>query len=267
MAITYSATAASALILLLTACGGGGSIEINPLPPLAPWTGPASFNAFKPETLNAASVVNVASTDGAVILDGQKRYFQAKQTGPRFNFTAGTPWINDGINFTGGYEQINNTRIDHVIYADQISRADIGNGWVNATPVMDFISLCSPEQQYVLINASAIPQTDSNAFLNKTLSSRRYAKGTCLEEGSLKTLKFDAVGGAMEITTLSPSVSISAAEINQLIAGKSLATSDNQGERTMRFYKFKDTHGERLAIQEFVRYPADNRKSYIRIWY
>ena len=267
MAISYSASAASALILLLTACGGGGSIEINPLPSLDPWTGPASYYAFKPETLNAASVVTVASADGAVILDGIKRNFQAKQTGTRFNFTAGVPWINDGFNFTGGSEQQNNTRVDFVTYADQISRADIGNGSVNATPVMDFISLCSPAQQYVLINASAILQANSNAFLNMQLSSRRYAKGTCLEEGRLKTLMFDANGGAMEIATGDPAISISAAEINQLIAGQSLPTLDNQGQRTMRFYKFKDARGERLAIQEFVRYPADNNKSYIRIWY
>lgn len=267
MAISYSASAASALMLLLTACGGGGSIEINPLPPLGPWTGPSSYYAFKPETLNAASVVTIASTDGAAILDGQKRYFQAKQTGTRFNFTAGSPWINDGVNFTGGYEQINSSRIDYVTYADQISRADIGNGSVNATPVMDFISLCSPDQQYVLMNTSAILQADSIAFSGKTLSSRRYTKGTCQEEGRLKTLQFDTLGGAMEITTMGPSISISATEINQLIAGQSLPTLDNQGQRTMRFFKFKDGHGERLAIQEFVRYPADNNKSYIRIWY
>ncbi|MGL4602838.1 MAG: hypothetical protein ACRCU9_01730 [Iodobacter sp.] len=270
MAISYSATAASVSIFLLTACGGGGgSNEIKPPPPplLNAWTGPASYKAFKPETLDASSLVAVASADGAVILDGKKRNFQAKQTGPRFNFTAGAPWINDGINFTWSSELFNDNRIDSIVYPDGVTRADIGYGFANKTPAMDFISLCSPEQQHVLINAAAILQTDSNAFANKRLSSRRYAKGTCKEEGRMKTLIFDATGGAIEISTGAPVINISTAEINQLVAGKSLPDSDNQGNRTMLFYKFTDARGERMGIQEFVRYPADNSKSYIRIWY
>lgn len=270
MAISYPASAASALIVLLTACGGGGSVDFNPPPPivLEPWTGPSSYMAYKPETLDAASLVLVAGADGAVILDGKPRHFQAKQSGLRFNFTAGSPWNHDGLSFTGGSEQLNDSQIDYLIYADQKSRADIGNGSPkNTTPAMDFIALCAPDQQHFLINAAAIRLNDMNAFLKKTLSSKRYQKGTCLEDGRRKTLMFDAGGGAIEITTGEPNVAISADDFQRLIVGYSLPTPDNQGYRTMRFYKFKDANGERLGIQEFVRYPADNNKNYIRIWY
>jgi len=270
MAISYPASAASALIVLLTACGGGVSVDFNPPPPivLEPWTGPSSYMAYKPETLDAASLVVVAGADGAVILDGKKRNFQAKQIGLRFNFTAGSPWNHDGLSFIGGSEQLNDSQIDYLIYADKKSRADIGNGSSkNANPAMDFISLCAPDQQHFLINAAAIQLNDMNSFLNKTLSSKRHDKGTCLDDGRRKTLMFDAVGGAKEIITGEPAIAISADDFKRLLAGMSLATQDNQGSRTMRFYKFKDANGERLGIQEFVRYPADNNKNYIRIWY
>ncbi|AZN35323.1 hypothetical protein [Iodobacter ciconiae] len=268
MAISYSAAAASAFIVLLTACGGG-VVFVGDLPaPLPdPWSGPTRYAAYKPEAGSNMTPISVASTDGEVFLGGQKRYFQSKQGSLGFVFTAGHPWNLDGDRFSGGSEQISGNRIDFLLYADQKSRANIGNGSKNiVNPAMDFISLCAPDQQHFLINTAATRLYDSSPFLDKSLLSKRYERGTCSEEGSRRAIIFDANGGANIKNGNTIEEIFSFTELNKLAQGQSLPTSDNMGIRNMLFYQFRDANGTRLAIQELVSYP-DNTKNYIRIWY
>ncbi|WP_293935604.1 hypothetical protein [Iodobacter sp.] len=145
MAISFSKAAAVTSAALLTACGGGGLFDDSTTPTPEPWNGPSKYQAYKPDTRSNATPISVKSSNGEVVLDGQKRYFQAKQGSLGFIFTAGRPWNLDGENFTGGSEQISGNRMNYLLYADQKSRANIGNGPANiANPAMDFISLCAP---------------------------------------------------------------------------------------------------------------------------
>ncbi|STQ89862.1 hypothetical protein [Iodobacter fluviatilis] len=267
MARSFSKAATLTCVVLLSACGGGGLFDDSTSPAPEPWNGPGQYFVYKPETESNATPVTVKSANGEIYLDGQKRYFQSKQGSLGFIFTAGRPWNLDGENFTGGSEQISGNRIDSLLYADQKSRSNIGNGPKNiASPAMDFISLCSPDQQYFLINAAASRQYDSSMFAGKSLLGKRYERGTCSEEGSRRALVFDANGGASIRKGNVIEEVFSFTELNQLALGQSLPTLDNMGSRNMQFYQFRDGNGIRFAIQEFVFYP-NNTKNYIRIWY
>lgn len=103
-------------------------------------------------------------------------------------------------------------------------------------------------------------------FVGKKLLSKRYERGTCSEEGSRRVLEFDTNGGARIRNGNTTEETLSSNDINQLASGQSLPTVDKTATREMQFYWFRDSNGERLAIQEIV-YDASNTKNYIRIWY
>lgn len=265
--ISISTAAVAVCAVLLSACGGGGIFDDSTTPAPDPWNGPKNYLSYKPETGSNAIPVTVKSTNGEVFLDRQKRHFQSKQGSLGFIFTAGRPWNLDGDNFTGGSEQISGNRIDFLLYADQKSRANIGNGAKGiANPAMDFISLCSPDQQYFLINAAANRQYDSSLFAGKSFLSKRYERGSCSEEGSRRAMVFDASGGASIKNGNKIEEIFSVTELNKLAMGQSLPTLDNTGFRNMQFYQLRDLNGIRYVIQELVSYP-NSTKNYIRIWY
>ncbi|TCU81183.1 hypothetical protein [Iodobacter fluviatilis] len=267
-------------LLLLTACGGGGGSSddsiVNPEPPPVspqPWIGPKRFLLTKPETGNNPIEVSISHVDGAVMLDGVERKFQARAVERgQLAFSAGVPWIENSYKTSRSMLASNGNRVNYIEYSDSQSLAEIGAGDSNSiVAVRDYIALCSPSQRYSLINADAKPLSSESLslFANRTLRSPRHEFNAC--SGNSRYLNFDAEGGATismggSSESLLGAERFSAAQLQFMAHGNSMLMPDGVGMRSIVIYQFNDSSGSRLAIQEFASYP-DARKNYIRIWY
>lgn len=269
-------TASVVLVALLSACGGGGGLDLvinptpTPVPPLKAWTGPSQFVLTQPETGLRTTALFVASADGAIDLDGTRRYFQAAAMPEgQLAFSAGQPWQEDANKISRAMQEINGKKLFTVEYPDEKSLSLIGGGLANqATAVRDFIALCTPGKRYFLLNADARRVfADSLAqFKNQTLQAKNFTASQC--SAALSVMQFDASGNVTLNTTQSGSLpeAISASQMQLLANGGHVLTADGIGKRSFMFYSLTDTAGTRMLIQEFVVYPNE-QQNYIRIWY
>ncbi|QZA82222.1 hypothetical protein [Deefgea piscis] len=269
-------TASMVLVALLSACGGGGGLDLvinptpTPAPPLKAWTGPSQFMLTQPETGSRTTQLSVATADGAVDLDGTRRNFQAAaMPDGQLAFSAGQPWQEDASKIERAMQAINGKKLFTVDYPDDKSVSLIGGGLATqATAVRDFIALCTPGKQYFLLNADARRMySDSLAqFKNQILQAKNFTASQC--SASLSVMQFDASGNVTLNSNQSGSTPevISASQMQLLANGGHVLTADGLGKRSLMFYSMTDTAGARILIQEFVVFP-NQQQNYIRIWY